>query len=199
MNYSALLEEVNALEHRVSRMQGQRDKVRSTYRSAKKAAIGYRKDARAARKALVVIQQAAFLTQDKVKLQVEKLVTFALRDVFGQDGYDFKVVISTTKKAITADFYFVDNEGHEIEPLEGCGYGCTDVACFALRVVEMSMNSTMPVLWLDEPFRNVSAKYRPRLVAMMKRISQELSIQIVMATHMVELIQGADKHFVVGG
>jgi DNA repair exonuclease SbcCD ATPase subunit len=179
-------------------MQGQRDKVRSTYRSAKKAAIGYRKDARAARKALVVIQQAAFLTQDKVKLQVEKLVTFALRDVFGNDGYDFKVVISTTKKAITADFYFVDNEGNEIEPLEGCSYGCTDVACFALRVVEMSMNSTLPVLWLDEPFRNVSALYRPRLVAMMKRVSQELGVQIVMTTHMVELIQGADKHFVIG-
>jgi DNA repair exonuclease SbcCD ATPase subunit len=195
---SSNLSTLTELEHSISRLQGRRDKVQTIYVTATEQAEKYRRDAKAARKALVVIQRAAFLTQEQVKMQIEKLVTFALRDVFGDEGYDFKVVIGTTKKALTADFYFVDNQGNELDPMEGCGYGCADVACFALRVVEMTMNGTMKSLWLDEPFRNVSALYRPRLVAMMKHVSKELGVQIVMATHMKELILGADKHFIIG-
>jgi len=182
----------------VAKLRGVEQRVRKLRDDADEEAKSFRKNSIAARKALIVIQKAAITTQEMVKVKVEKLVTFALRDVFGKDGYDFRVTIKHTKKALTADFFFVDNEGNEIEPMEGCGYGCTDVACFALRVVEMSINRTAPWLWLDEPFRNVSKMYRPNLVMMMKRLSQELGIQIVMATHMEELIEGADKHFTVG-
>lgn len=195
---SSVRSRLDNLTLQVAKLRGVEQRVRKLRDDASEEAKSFRKNSIAARKALIVIQKAAITTQEMVKLRVEKLVTFALRDVFGKDGYDFRVTIKHTKKALTADFFFVDNEGNEIEPMEGCGYGCTDVACFALRVVEMSINRTAPWLWLDEPFRNVSKMYRPNLVLMMKRLSQELGVQIVMATHMDELIQGADKHFTIG-
>jgi DNA repair exonuclease SbcCD ATPase subunit len=161
------------------------------YRSA-------RKNVRAARRALILIQTAAVKVHTTIKSELERVVTFALRDVFQKDGYDLEVELKTTKRALSATFWFVDNKGRKIDPLEGAGYGCVDVACFAIRVASMVMCGKSRTLWLDEPFRNVSEEYRHRLVRMVQHLTKELKVQIVMSTHMKELINGADKHFLIG-
>lgn len=70
--------------------------------------------------------------------------------------------------------------------------GVLDVAAFALRLSCLVMHKPVlqRVLILDEPFRFVSAKYRPRIKGLLIRLSKEFEVQIVQVTHQPEYMIG---------
>jgi DNA repair exonuclease SbcCD ATPase subunit len=43
---------------------------------------------------------------------------------------------------------------------------------------------------LDEPFKFVSEEYRPRVRAMLEKLSAELDVQFIMVTHVPEFKTG---------
>jgi len=61
----------------------------------------------------------------------------------------------------------------------------------------MQVPRSRPVLMLDEPFRYLSTGLLPRAGEMLKQISSELDLQIIMVTHAEELIDEADAVFSV--
>jgi len=73
------------------------------------------------------------------------------------------------------------------------------VAAFALRVASWSMQSPRSnnVLILDEPFRYLSVNLLSKASDMLKQISKELDLQIIMVTHSPELVEAADAVFEV--
>ena len=144
--------------------------------------------------ALRIIQHVGTETQKTTVLKIEGLVTSALRDVFQEDGYDFAMELSYSKRSMSAEFYFV-RDGEQYDPLECCGYGCVDVACFALRVAIWSLNPSTRVMLFDEPFKNVSQEYRERVGQLVRKISRALKFQFIITTHMPELATYADADF----
>lgn len=149
---------------------------------------------RQAIQALRIIQHVGTATQKTTVMKIEGLVTSALRDVFQEEGYDFAMELSYGKRSMSAEFYFV-RDGEQYDPLECCGYGCVDVACFALRVAIWSLNPSTRVMLFDEPFKNVSQEYRERVGQLVRKISRALNFQFIITTHMPELATYADADF----
>jgi len=146
-------------------------------------------------KARVVIQTVAEQTQKQIEYHISNLVSLALASVF-PDPYDFKVQFTSRRNKTEADLLFVKN-GNEGDPTSVSGGGPLDVASFALLSFIRTIIPTRPTLILDEPFRFVSRDLQYKCAEMVKMISRKLNVQIIMVSHIPELIENADKIIVV--
>jgi len=144
-------------------------------------------------KARSVVQEVARQTQSKLEFRLSSLVSTALRSVF-PNPYVFEVRFVTKRNKSECEFFFVKG-GERMRPLDSSGGGALDVASFALRLVFWTLRKTRPVLILDETFRFVSVDLQHKCSQMLKALSEELDVQIILISHLPEIIQSADKVF----
>lgn len=149
----------------------------------------------ASEQARAVIQQVAQTTQQKIEYRISTLVTSALSVVF-PDPYTFKAEFIQKRNKTECELKFVKGE-NELSPMDASGGGPIDVTSFALRATFWSLKRNRPVLILDEPFKFVSAEFRPKCSEMLKMLSEKLEFQIITATHQPELKDCADRVFEV--
>lgn len=128
--------------------------------------------------------------QRRVHLRISKLVSRCLSAVF-PDPYVFEIKFETKANRSEAEIVFLRGE-NQVDPLSGAGGGVIDVAAFALRLACLSLRrpAVRKLLILDEPFRFVSAVFRPRVRELLENLSRELGVQIIMVTHVEELCFG---------
>lgn len=136
--------------------------------------------------ALLIAQEVAQQTQEELEFQVSALVTNALASVF-PDPYEFRVSFEI-KRGKTEAVLFFERDGEEIDPLTASGGGVVDIAAFALRLSAFLIANVKPppVIVLDEPFRFVSAEYRPAVAELLDEMATKLGIQFIMVTHFEE-------------
>jgi len=144
-------------------------------------------------KARAIVQKVAEDCQKKIEFQISNLVSLALASVF-PDPYEFKVSFVQRRNRTECDLLFVKND-EECEPLTAAGGGVVDIASFALRVAIWSLKKTRPTFILDEPAKFVSVDLQSKVSAMLKELSEKLKIQIIMVSHLPEIIWSADKIF----
>lgn len=143
-----------------------------------------------------LFQTAAQQTQQKLEYHISNLVTTALSTVF-EDPYEFQVEFVQKRGKTEAELWFV-REGQKINPIDASGGGAVDIASFALRVAFWSLTKkTRPLFILDEPFKHLSNDLQSRASSMLKMLSEKLNIQILMISHIEQLIDEADKEFKV--
>jgi len=168
--------------------------IRKNIKLAKEERKKYLYELKYFRQALKRIQQVGKETQQQTIIRVNKLVTSAIRDVFQDDGYDFEMEVSFTDRSMSVDLFLI-RDGEKFDPLECCSYGVVDVLCFALRISAWSICPKRSTLLFDEPFKNVSKKYRERLGKFVRKVSEQLDFQFIVTTHMPELSENAHKVF----
>jgi len=147
-------------------------------------------------KAQIVLQAVAKSTQQNLEIHFSELVTLALRSVW-DFPLDFEVKVVARRNKTEVDLLLKENGKGEDDPMENSGGGTLDVASFALRVAFWSLKRNRNTLILDEPFRNVSADLETKVSQMVKKISQNLGLQIIMVSHKDEINYSADKTFIV--
>lgn len=141
-----------------------------------------------------IVSGVAKLTQEGVKDYIETLVTTAIKAVFPRRDYKFLVQFDVKKNKTDVSLLVQEGDKEPYRPDEEQAGGIVDIISFALRVVMWSLQAerSRNILVLDEPFRFTGV-----LIGiagqMLKEISQQLGIQIVMVTHSQELIDIADK------
>jgi len=125
--------------------------------------------------------------QQEAHSQISSVVTRCLCAVF-EDPYEFRILFEQKRGKTEARLVFVRN-GEEIDPMTAAGGGVIDVTSFALRLACLLMASPRPrrLIVLDEPFRFISTKYRPRIRELLLQLSEELGVQIILVTHITEL------------
>lgn len=148
--------------------------------------------AKHAEKARLIFQEVARITQSNLEYHISKLVTTAVRSVFPE--IEFVVRFVTRRNKTECDLLFKERE-NEYRPLEGSGFGAIDVVSFALRVSFWSLKKNRSTMVLDEPFRNVSPDLQHIVSDMLKMISTNLGLQIIMVSHQDEINISADKTF----
>lgn len=145
-----------------------------------------------------VYEQAAQLfkdlstkAQEQFHVRIMQIVTYCLREVFGEDAYEFKIIFEQKRNQVEATMVFLRG-GEMFDPVSAAGGGCLDVAAFALRlaVLYMTRRSTRSVMILDEPFRYLSVEYRPKIAALLEKLATEFDFQFIMVTHIPELAIG---------
>lgn len=142
-------------------------------------------------KARVIAQIVAQSVQKNLEFQVSNLVSTALASVF-PDSYEFKLSFVERRNKTECDLFFVKN-GQECDPMTASGGGVLDVTNFALRVAIWAIKKTRNLFILDEPFRFVSIDLQEKCSQMVKEISDKLGIQIIMVSHLPNIISSADK------
>jgi len=143
----------------------------------------------------VIIQKVAKEVQERIKFQISSIVASALDSVF-DDAYSFKIDFVERRGKIEADLLFI-RDGEEMNPFDSAGGGVLDVTSFSLRLTFLFFKANRKLLILDEPFRFVSVDLQSRCSAMLKLISEKLGFQIIMVSHLPEIISSADKIYTI--
>jgi DNA repair exonuclease SbcCD ATPase subunit len=188
---------IKKFRRHVERLQGRREQIQSDIAKTKKQKMHIRRTARQHEQAREIIREVGLKTQQELQYHISDITSMALEAVF-PEPYDLVVEFVERRNKTECDLYFQRN-GNKTDPLSAAGGGAVDVASFALRVASWSMQSphSRPVLILDEPFRYLSTGLQPKASEMLKEISEQLGLQIIMVTHEEELLTDADKTFQV--
>jgi DNA repair exonuclease SbcCD ATPase subunit len=144
-------------------------------------------------KARSILIEANRLTQQRFKEKVESLVTVAIKSVFSRD-LKFIMEVGVKKNRSEVLFFVQEGDKEPYIPKDEQGGGLLDIISFALRIVLWSIESprSRNVFVLDEPMKWTGALI-VKAANMMKEISRELGIQIIMVTHDSELEEVADR------
>lgn len=149
-------------------------------------------------KAQSFLQDVAQKTQSKLKLQIEDIVNVALETCF-PDEYEFTIQFNIARGKTEAELVFVSKRtGLRIDPMNASGGGVVDLTSFALRIACYTLqNNSNNVIILDEPFRFISKDLQIRAGEILKTLSSKLNLQIILVTHIPELIGIGDRVFEV--
>lgn len=144
----------------------------------------------AAQEAQEVLQQVAETIQERAHRRISMVVSKCLETVF-EDPYEFVIRFEKKRGKTEAVILFL-RDGMEIDPLTASGGGAVDVAAFALRTACLALSRPAPrkLVVLDEPFKFVSAQYRENVKLMLEKLAEDMGFQIVMVTHINELVTG---------
>ena len=112
-------------------------------------------------------------------------------------GRENQAKFEITGRGTTECHLQYERNGNLIKPMDASGGGTIDIALFALRLGSWSLSQprSRPVIILDEPFRFVSRDKMPLAGQMLKETSEQLGLQIILITHIAELIEWSDKVF----
>jgi DNA repair exonuclease SbcCD ATPase subunit len=174
---------------------GQRDLLREQLTEAEAAVEMSESHLEDCLKARTIIQTVAEQTQKKIEYHISNLVSMALAAVF-PDPYTFVLRFVKRREKTEADLLFV-KDGNEGSPMDLSGGGPLDVASFALRTATWAIKPTRNVLIQDEPFKYVSRDLQSKCSEMLKYLSNKLNIQMILVSHVPEIIDCADAVFEV--
>lgn len=138
-----------------------------------------------------ILQGLAEGIQNLANTKIAEIVTRCLQAIFG-DEYEFRIRFEKKRNRTEATLYLSNSLGQEIDPISSVGGGIIDVLSFAIRLACLTLTRPQrhKLLILDEPFRFVSKTYRPAIRELLKQLSRELDVQIVMVTHSEEFMIG---------
>lgn len=144
-----------------------------------------------------IIQKAAQTTQSYLSIQLSDIVSNALKAVFQDDAYEFKIDFVQRRNSTECDLLFT-KDGKDMKPLDSCGYGAADIASLALRIAYWKLDGTARnTILMDEPTRNLSLDKQPLAGQIIKQLSDSLDLQFLIVTHNQALTDSADKVFEV--
>jgi DNA repair ATPase RecN len=140
------------------------------------------------------LQVIAAQTQSIVEKKLSKLVTSALHTVYPENPYNFILRFEKKRNATECKLLFEKNE-QEFNPLEESGGGPIDIASIALLISFIMIEKKNPIIILDEPMKHMSKKRSIIAAKFLKSICENLGLQIIMVTHLDEIILHAHKSF----
>jgi DNA repair ATPase RecN len=147
-------------------------------------------------KAIIVLQETAKRIQEQLKFRLEDIINSAIDGLFpGQYRFALEFVNLRGQTEVKPVLYSGEDALEDIT--ETNGGGLADIIGFALRVSFLLISKNQKVLILDEPFKFVSEEYREAACLIVKKLSKELGIQVIMVTHDKAMIDIADKVFTV--
>jgi DNA repair exonuclease SbcCD ATPase subunit len=143
--------------------------------------------------AQVIIQQAAKETQEQLQFVINDTITEVLRHILDKD-YRFLIEFVPQRGKVECRFSVLDGNNNQLDPLTEMGGGVIDLISFALRLAVWSLTKkTRNTIILDEPFKHLSKDLHKKAAKLIRLLSQELGIQIIMISHSDELIEAGDK------
>jgi len=150
-------------------------------------------------KAKWVLSSVARLTQERFKVRVEELMTFAIQSVFSRP-FEFKLIFEIKRNKLECKPIIFENGVEFDDPEYDIGGGLVDIISFAFRVVLWSLENprSRATFILDEPMKHIGkGELLIRAGKMLKEISDKLKFQLIIITHEPLLAEIADRKFEV--
>ena len=143
-----------------------------------------------------IVTEVIRLTQQNFKAKVEPLVTLAIRSVF-EKRYDFELRFEKKRNQLECYPTVLEN-GKEKTPKSDLGGSVIDIISFALRVILWAIEKprSINMILLDEPMKNIGQGEELLLAGqVMKDVSVDLGLQLIVITHSPEFAEIADTAY----
>lgn len=146
----------------------------------------------------VVIAAIEESQRKELKDKIENLVSYALSVVFDK-SYKFRLQLSQRGKQTEAEFLVEvpEHPGVEFQLKDAHGGGLVAVVAFVLQlVVALSSKPALRrFMVLDEPFSQVSAEFKDKLMGFVRELADKTDVQFLFITHDPEIIAIGDKKY----
>lgn len=149
------------------------------------------------KKAQNIVNEHAYKVQTTIKYVLTDIVNHAMQSIL-DEPYELVLDFVPRRGKTEAEFYLTNKDGDRIKPNDAIGGGVLDVLSITLRIALWNMKEpkTRNVLILDEPLKSLKGGEMPNNGArLLKEISDNLGIQIIMVSHDQEIIESADRVF----
>ena len=184
---------------RLENLKAEKGLVKKYLKNKKEELRECKKEKKSAEEARTVLQIAAKNTQKNLEKHFSSLVSTAFQIIF-EDPYEFRPIFTEKRNKTVCELWFEKN-GKKLRPEFSSGGAVMDVASFALRQaywkLENRFEGTAPVMIFDEPFQNVESRRKEHLAEIIRFLSQEFGLQIIVVTHDSEIAESADRKFEV--
>lgn len=180
---------ITDFEREVQRKRGEYDLIKRNLDSHKTNVASYKNLLESILEAQKVIQAVAIATQSKVVFRINDIVNKVIQAGFPEYSFELSYEVHRNKSEAVMRFFC---EGEPIEPTEDSG-GVLDLATTGLRFALWSLSRTTDTIILDEALKFVSADLRTRASEILSEICKSLNVQVIMVTHLEEVIESADK------
>jgi len=193
-----MIERVEKIRQMFLQSKGMLKQIDSDLTSNKNKLQGLNNRIKLLEQAQAFLQKIAQSTQEKLKMNVEDIVNLALETCFPNE-YVFKLNFNIARGKTDAELVFLSQKtGRELDPMNCAGGGVVDITAWSLRLACYALEQgTDNVIILDEPMKFVSKDLQARVGEILKTLSEKLNLQIIMVTHINEMIDIADKVFEV--
>ena len=194
------------IKDRFNQKTGQANQISFDLNEAKKSRESIQKEINYSIKSQTIIQTIARKTQQELEYRICEPVSLALEAVYN-NPYKMVADFQITGRGTTECTLAFERNGNIIKPLMAAGGGVVDIASFALKIgaLSLAIPRSRPVLLIDEPLKWVdkqkisgSETTTMHLAGqMLKQVTQPpptgLGLQIIMISHISELIESADQ------
>lgn len=121
---------------------------------------------------------------------ISDLVTTGLQAVIDDQNLRFKIIQELKHNRLSMRFV-VEEDGVEANPMDSFGGGTVLMASFILRLAIMTRMQMGNLLLLDESLSALAVQYIPNAADFMKKLSEEMGINILMVTHNEEFMSNS--------
>ncbi len=148
---------------------------------------------------LIEIEKVQELFQIAVKLMYTNLST-KLGDVITEGisiawpDAQCKFVIEFVERRnnVEADIFLENSNGYRVNPLYSGGGGLADFISLLLRITYIILSKYDNTLCADEPLKFIDRERIPEAAQFIKKICTDLNFQLIMISHIPELLQESD-------
>lgn len=198
------------IRNHLERQKGRANQIRADLEKAISNRKVIEKDIEYSKKAQSIIQIVAQATQKELEYRITEPVSLALAAVY-DDPYKMVARFEITGRGNTECHLGFERNGNIFKPVNNdggsTGGGPIDIGSFALRIGSWSLAQprSRPIILTDEPFKWIDKKKIQGTETttmhlagqMLKEITKPppdgLGLQIIMITHIKELIECADR------
>lgn len=194
------------IRNKLEQQKGRANQIKTDLTNAQNACESIQKEIDYSNRAQAIIQNVAKATQSELEYRICEPVSLALAAVY-DDPYKMVADFQITGRGNTECHLGFERNGNVINPLKASGGGPIDIASFALRIGSWSLAlpRSRPILITDEPFKWVDKKKvkgsdtttmhlaGEMLKAITKQPPEGLGLQVIMISHIEELINCADQ------
>ena len=147
-------------------------------------------------KVLAVFHEMSTSVQERFIVSIERLVSTGLTAVFGTEIL-FKITPAVRARAVHLDFSLQNHDGTTTDLMDARGGGLVSACGVILRIVLVRMlkRRVRQVLFLDEPFAHLSDEYVEPMAELLRRLADELNVQIVLISHHPGFLESADMGY----
>lgn len=187
-------QDISLYRKKLEKRKAEEGVLRKQHRDTKRKRMAADQNLIDAEKSRDFIRHVAQETQKQLEAQISNVGKTALAAVFDNpDG--FEVSFESRRNKTECDIWFVKNGKNRLKPVDSSGFGACDIASFALRATVIELQDTRKIAILDEPFKNLSRDLQPRAAEMLRMLIDKLGLQVIMTTHIEQLIEGGDRIF----
>jgi DNA repair ATPase RecN len=183
--------DIDEMKNKLNRLKGQRDLLIEQKKDSESKKALSEETHDLCLKARIITQAVAESTQKQLEYHFSNLVSLALA-IF-PDPYTFELRFVPKRNKVEAELVFIKDGNETDDILNTGGGGVADIASLALLFSCHRISGAYPILLLDEPAKFVSVDLQNKASEMLKRLSKELGIQIIMNSHLPNIIAAADN------